>query len=155
MKLQELIAHFAEGMDTAVVLTDTVSGEHGGPHVLYANPAFSRMTGYGREEVIGGTPRILQGKETNKQRTKALARAVKAGQMHHTMFVNYRKNGEKYHCEVCAFPIENDAGETTHFIAFEREAIRKPGRPKKINAHDFWWIPDWAESIAPSAQPIH
>lgn len=147
MQLPQIIEYLSAGMETAVVLTDNRTGDEGGPSILYANDAFCSMSGYSKEEVLGNTPRMLQGKETNSRRTQALGRAVRKGEMHHTMFVNYRKNGEKYHCEICAFPIEDAQGDITHFIAFEREAHRKPGRPKTIHPNDFWWIPDWSESL--------
>lgn len=145
MKIEKLVEYLAEPLETSVVLT---TNRLDALNVLYVNRAFCQMTGYSKEELVGHNPKMLQGKETNSLRTKTLRQSLQQGQMHRTMFVNYRKNGEKYHCEICAFPIHNDANEVTHYIAFEREAVRKPGRPKAINPNDYWWIPDWAKEVA-------
>src|SRR5215472_19132750 len=48
------------------VLITTAQLELPGPQIVYVNPAFTRMTGYMPEEVIGKTPRILQGAKTDR-----------------------------------------------------------------------------------------
>ncbi|WP_266095380.1 PAS domain-containing protein [Acinetobacter sp. TUM15064] len=49
----------------AIVITDACF-EHNGPNIIFCNPAFCDMTGYSEEELIGKSPRILQGPETDK-----------------------------------------------------------------------------------------
>ena len=48
------------------MLVTTVDLDWPGPTIVYANPAFERMTGWSRSEIIGKTPRILQGVETDR-----------------------------------------------------------------------------------------
>ena len=48
-----------------------------GPRILYANPAFCQMTGYSVDELVGQTPRILQGAETDPSVLKALRESLK------------------------------------------------------------------------------
>ncbi len=51
----------------AVLITEAEPIDEPGPRIIYVNEAFTRTTGYTLEEVIGKTPRILQGPKTNRQ----------------------------------------------------------------------------------------
>ncbi|KAA2242215.1 PAS domain-containing protein [Salinarimonas soli] len=130
MTVEDLIRTLAEANDTAIVLTDTSLGEPG-PTILYVNPAFCRMTGYEAHEVVGRSPRMLQGARTNRLVLRTLARALREGKPFSGCVVNYRKSGEQYLCQVDIEPLFNRAGELEHFIAFEREVKRRRGRPAK------------------------
>lgn len=131
MKMAELVALAFEHNPTAVVLTDSML-ESPGPHILYVNQAFCAMIGYSKEEVIGRNPRILQGNETSMITRRKCRNALMAGQSSQVTFLNYRKNGEPYGCDVNVHPLYDETGKITHFISFESEKIRKRGRPSKI-----------------------
>lgn len=130
MELADLVRLFADPLDLAVVLTD-VDLERPGPTVLYANPAFARMSGYAPAEVVGGTPRILQGPDTNREATRHLPRLLRAEGRFLGCLRNYRKGGEEYLCEIDVRPILGRDGVPQAFIAFEREVVRRRGRPTK------------------------
>jgi PAS domain S-box-containing protein len=119
---------FAEPLDLAVVLTD-VELERLGPTVLYANPAFARMSGYEPAEIVGRTPRLLQGPGTNCETTRHLPRLLRAEGRFLGCLQNYRKDGEAYLCEIDIRPILGRDGAPQAFMAFEREVIRRRGRP--------------------------
>lgn len=128
MTLEELVRAFAESSPTAVCLTDAQL-EPPGPTIHYVNPAFCAMTGYLPDELVGHSPRVLQGKETNALTRRAFARAIKAGKSFHGYIANYRKSGAIYMCEVDVRPLVSEDGRTCFFIAFEREVRRRRGRP--------------------------
>ncbi|WP_333586492.1 PAS domain-containing protein [Phenylobacterium sp.] len=119
---------FAE-VEFAVILTDA-DFAYPGPTVLYANAAASRLTGYDRQEMVGRSPRILQGPATTVASRKAMAQALRRGEPCQVMVKNYRKNGEVYDCEIEIRPIRDKAGEVIYAIAFEKERTRRPGRRK-------------------------
>lgn len=50
----------------AVLVTEAWPTDEPGPKIVYANESFSRMTGYTTEEIVGKTPRILQGLGTDR-----------------------------------------------------------------------------------------
>jgi PAS domain S-box-containing protein len=78
-----------EGLINQVVITDaTIQGK-----TIYANKAFKRLTGYDPSDVIGKTPRILQGVGTDKKVIGRLAVALKSGKKFQGKTVNYRKEG--------------------------------------------------------------
>lgn len=91
------------------------------PEIVYVNPAFCEMTGWSRDEVIGHTPAILQGEETDRNVTDRLRRALKAGRDFEGRTINYRKNGRPFHIEWRTSPVLNENGEVTHFLAIQRD----------------------------------
>ncbi len=128
MELADLVKLFAEPLDLAVVLTD-VDLERPGPTVLYANEAFSRLSGYSAAEVVGGTPRVLQGPGTNREATRNLPRLLLSEGRFLGCLQNYRKGGDPYLCEIDVRPVFGRDGVPQAYIAFEREVIRRRGRP--------------------------
>jgi PAS domain S-box-containing protein len=129
----ELVRMFAEPLDLAVVLTD-MHLERPGPTILYANPAFARMSGYAAHEMLGSSPRLLQGSGTNREAARMVTRSLRAEGRFRGVLQNYRKSGEAYLCEIDARAILDRSGRPEAFIAFEREVVRRRGRPSRDTA---------------------
>ena len=127
MSLSALITTLSATSDAAIVLTDGALTEPG-PTILYVNAAFEQMTGFSSEELLGTTPRILQGPRTSLAARKAMSQALRKGQRYKTTLINYRKSGELYRCEIEVFPILNVNGDLINVVALEREVARRPGR---------------------------
>ena len=130
MTIVELVKMFAEPLDLAVVVTD-IDLERPGPTILYANPAFTLMSGYTATEVLGNSPRLLQGSGTSREATRMVARSLRAKGRYRGVLQNYRKSGEAYLCEIDVRAILDRAGRPEAFIAFEREVVRRRGRPSQ------------------------
>ncbi|KXS52024.1 MAG: signaling protein, partial [Marinobacter sp. T13-3] len=62
--------------------------------IIYANPAFCRMTGYSAEELAGQNPKILQGPMTEAVVIDQLRRDLKNDGYFSGSTINYRKNGK-------------------------------------------------------------
>jgi PAS domain S-box-containing protein len=103
------------------VLITTAQLELPGPQIVYVNPAFTKMTGYMPEEVIGKTPRILQGAKTDRAVLDKLRSDCSAGKVFRGKTVNYRKNGSEFYLEWSVSPVRNEQGEVTHFVATQRD----------------------------------
>ena len=129
----ELVKVFAEPLDVAVLVTD-IDLERPGPTILYANPTFARMSGYTADEVLGNSPRLLQGSGTSREATGVMARSLRAEGRFRGVLQNYRKSGEAYLCEFDVRSILGRAGKPEAFIAFEREVVRRRGRPSQRTA---------------------
>lgn len=104
----------------SVLLTDAEPGPHG-PRILYANPAFCRMTGYQAEELIGRTPRLLQGPQTSPDVLRELSACLRDGRYFQGSTVNYRKDGTPYTVEWNISPVRDKAGAVTHFISVQQD----------------------------------
>lgn len=105
----------------AIIITEAEPFELPGPKIVYVNEAFCKMTGYEMEEVIGKTPRILQGPKTDKVAITNMSRAIKNWQKHETTLLNYKKSGEEFWINFTISPIANENGWYTHWIAIERD----------------------------------
>ena len=108
----------------AVVVTDA-DLSHGGPLIVYCNPAFCRMTGYRMEELLGRSPRILQGPATDPAVIDELRRCLAEGDFFQGSTVNYRKDGEPYHVEWNISPIRNPAGSIRHFVSVQQNITQR------------------------------
>src|ERR1700712_4377815 len=124
----ELIRALAHDADTGIIVTDAVT-ELPGPTILYANPAFGRLVGRDPDDIIGQSPRFMQGKETRRETLDAFHRALAAGERFHGYLTNYRGDGTKYRAEIDCRPLHATDGRVENFVAFEREVLRRIGRP--------------------------
>lgn len=108
----------------SVLITD-VDWNRPGPYIVYANPSFERMTGYGRREIIGHNPRFLQGPETDRTVIDRLRADLAAGRPFQGRSVNYRKDGTPFLMEWTISPLHNEQGALTHFIALQRDVTER------------------------------
>ncbi|MCP9495213.1 MAG: PAS domain S-box protein [Pyrinomonadaceae bacterium MAG19_C2-C3] len=107
------------------VLITTPDLDLPGPAVVFINPAFTKMTGYTPEEIIGKTPRVLQGAKTERAVLDKLRRCLSEGKDFHGETVNYRKDGTEFWIEWNVTPVRNASGETTHFIAIQQDSTER------------------------------
>ena len=89
--------------------------------VIYANPAFYRITGYSEEEVIGRNCRFLQGPGTNPRHIKALREAIENGKAINVEIVNHRKDGSRFVNELHLSPIFGDDGEVRYIFGIQHD----------------------------------
>lgn len=110
---------------TDAVLITTAELDPPGPQIIYVNPAFEKMTGYTAEEVIGQTPRILQGPKTERAVLDRLRKDLSEGRPFYGDTINYRKDGTAFHLEWRIGPIQNVAGQIEYYIAVQRDVTEQ------------------------------
>ena len=89
--------------------------------IVYANAAFSEMTGYAPDEVMGRSPAFLQGPKTDPDVTARLSREIEEGQLFHGRAVNYRKDGSEFMMEWKIVPIRNAFNDISHYLAIQKD----------------------------------
>lgn len=109
-----------EQANDAIIIT-TGEIDPPGPQIVYVNPAFEAMTGYTAAEVIGDTPRSLQGPQSDRRELDQVRRALERGVAYHGEIVNYRKNGSSYLLSWHIDPIRDAAGRITHWVSIQRD----------------------------------
>ena len=128
MMVLDLIRALAEDAPIGIVVTD-VAIDAPGPIIRYANPAFAHLVGRDLSQIIGQSPRFMQGRETREETLVTFKHALAAGQRFHGFLTNYRGDGTKYRAEIDCRPLRATDGRIESFVAFEREVIRRVGRP--------------------------
>ncbi|WP_088892708.1 sensor histidine kinase [Leptolyngbya ohadii] len=113
-----LLSAVQQSRDSIIITTALLNPP--GPEIVYVNPAFSEMTGYSTEEVLGRTPRILQGKHTDRQKLDELRRHLETGEPYHGEAINYHKDGTEFYVEWNITPIRNAEEKITHYVAIQR-----------------------------------
>ena len=116
----KLLESAIEQAKEAIVITDAELNRPG-PKIIFVNPAFTRMTGYTAAEVIGKTPRILQGTRSDRTVLKQLRQNLEHGETFFGETINYRKDRTEYNLEWQIAPMRDDSGKTTHFVAIQRD----------------------------------
>jgi len=120
-QLRLLEAAVAQQQDVLVITEAASIDAPDGPKVVYVNPAFERVTGFSRDEILGLTPRIQQGPKTQRQELDRIKAALAAGQPVRVEVINYRKDGSEYWKEMDIAPVRDPAGVITHWVAVYRD----------------------------------
>ena len=107
--------------DDIVLVTESSPLDSPGTRIIYANKAFENLTGYSVEEVIGQTPRILQGPQTCRETLDRIKVALLKGEPVREVILNYTKSGGQYWLDMNINPIRDHLGIVTHFVAIERD----------------------------------
>lgn len=93
--------------------------------IVYANAGFERMTGYDASQVVGRNCRFLQGGETDRETVDEIRRAVEERTECTVELLNYRKDGKPFWNRLSIRPLQNAAGEVTHFVGIQTDITRR------------------------------
>jgi PAS domain S-box-containing protein len=93
--------------------------------IEYVNPAFEKLTGYSKEEVIGKTPGILKSGEHGQEFYRALWETILSGRIFRAEFINKKKSGELYFQEETITPIVNGNERVMHFVSTGRDITER------------------------------
>ena len=90
-------------------------------NIQYVNPAFERLTGYGRDEVVGQNPRFLKSGEHDESFYANLWLTIRGGQTWRGRVVNRRKDGSRFTEESTISPVLDSNGEIVNYVAVNRD----------------------------------
>lgn len=96
-----------------------------GPRIVYVNPAFTRITGYAPEDVLGKTPRVLQGPKTDRAVLERLRDSLGRDGTFEGETINYRKDGTEFLIQWYVVPLVDERGRTTHYLAVQRDVTEE------------------------------
>lgn len=116
----------------AVLITEAAPIDEPGPRILYANKAFTNMTGYTLEEVLGKNPRILQGAKTDSGELKKVREALSRWESATVEVINYRKDGSEFWVEFSVVPVADKTGWYTHWISVQRDITERKEAEKAL-----------------------
>jgi len=118
LRLARAIASVSDG----VVISDP---KQPGNPIIYVNPAFSQITGYQPEEVIGQNCRFLQGTDTDPQVLAQLRQCIAERREIQVTLLNYRKNGQPFWNELKIAPVFSEKGDLLYFVGIQTDITNR------------------------------
>jgi PAS domain S-box-containing protein len=103
----------------SVVITDTQGT------VVYANPAFERITGYRQAEVVGHRTSLLRSEEQDPASYQELWTTITAGEVWQGRLVNRRKDGVRYIADTIITPVRDENGAIVNYVSLQRDVTRE------------------------------
>lgn len=132
INLPKLLAACIDRLNDAIVITEAEPIEKPGPRIVWANKVFFERNGYTPEEVIGQSPRMLQGPGTDRATLDKLRAALEKWQSIRAEILNYRKDGTTYWNEFEIVPIADEKGWFTHWVSVQRDTTERKLAQEKI-----------------------
>jgi PAS domain S-box-containing protein len=93
--------------------------------ILHVNPAFEKVSGYTRQEVIGRNPRILKSGRHEAAFYHQLWDTIKKGEVWHGHLVNKRKDGSLFEEDATISPIRDSGGKIVNYMAIKLDVSRE------------------------------
>ena len=108
-------------LNDIVIITQAEPLQEPGPPIVFVNEAFTKQTGYTRDEALGCSPRFLQGPASDRFALARMHAALSQGLPIKEELINYRKDGSAFCVEMDVVPIVDGSGRTTHFVSVQRD----------------------------------
>ncbi len=123
---RHLLESSVEAAAHGIVITDR-QGD-----IVWTNPAFTEMTGYSKDEVLGRNPRVLKSGEQDEAFYDDLWSTILEGKTWHGEIVNRRKDGSRYTERQSVVPVRHGGGEISHFIAIKEDISGQKARREQL-----------------------
>jgi PAS domain S-box-containing protein len=104
-----------EAAANGIIITDCEG------RIQWSNPAFTHVTGYERDEIIGRNPRFLKSGKHDREFYEKMWQTLLSGEVWRGELVNRRKDGRLYTEEQVITPVRDESGQITHFIAVKQD----------------------------------
>jgi len=112
-----------------------VAEQEGDDNILiYANPAFERLTGYAVDDILYRDCRFLQGEDRDQPALQAIREAVKNNQPCRQIIRNYRKDGTPFWNELSITPVFNEGDQLTYFIGIQKNVTAEVDTLQRVEA---------------------
>jgi len=119
---EEKVRIFSQAIEqsaASIIITNLAS------EIEYVNPAFIKISGYQKSEIIGQNPRILKTEFNEKNAHKEMWECLERNESWRGVFYNKRKNGEHFWEQVVISPVFNAAGKKTNYVAVKDDITQK------------------------------
>ncbi len=128
----QVLSKAVEQAKEAVLITEAKPLDEPGPRIVYVNSAFEKQTGYAEGEVLGKTPRILQGAETDRAVLNSLRAALEAEEEWEGETINYRKDGSPYVVQWNLAPVRGTDGSVEYWVSVQRDVTEERRRERAL-----------------------
>ncbi|TFZ01184.1 EAL domain-containing protein [Ramlibacter rhizophilus] len=125
-------------LNDLVIITEAGPFNEPGPRIVFVNDAFESRTGYGRDEVLGRSPRFLQGPQSQRDRLDLVRSALEEWRPVRVDLINYRKDGEPFWVDLDISPVWDKSRKLTHWVAVGRDVTERKANEEKIQYLAFY-----------------
>jgi PAS domain S-box-containing protein len=115
--LETVITHTKD----SVIITEANLNQGNLPNIVYVNPAFSITSGYNSDEIIGKSPDIFRGQNSDLQEHEKLINAIKNKQECQVETISYKKDKEPFWVNFTMLPVYDSEGELSHWVSIQRD----------------------------------
>lgn len=115
----------------AVMITDIDTSVNAIPNIIFVNSAFTDMTGYPAEEVIGKSPEMFFGKKSDILEFDKLKTAIQEYKECFVETISYKKSGEEFWINFSMIPVTDKEGEHSHWISIQRDVTEEKEKEKE------------------------
>ena len=117
-----ILERSVEGSPNGVVIADARKPDL---PIIYVNPAFERMSGFTKADVLGRNYRILQGPDTDAKLLQQLFGQLVRGEEAHATLRTYRKDGTSFWNDIDLSPVRDGQGRITHYVGIQSDASER------------------------------
>lgn len=117
----KLLSTCVARLNDVVLISEADTLDEPGPRIVFVNDAFERITGYTSDEILGRSPRFLQGENTDRHVLAEIRQALESRRPIRRQIINYKKDGTEYWTDIDIVPIFGSAGQCTHFASIQRD----------------------------------
>jgi diguanylate cyclase (GGDEF)-like protein/PAS domain S-box-containing protein len=122
----KFLANAMENISDAVILTDADF------KIKYINKSAEKLFGYSLIEIKDKTPEILNAEELSNEIQQKIYRSVKNGDTFTAEYLNKRKDGSKFICEIKITPLKNDKGDIYAYTGIQRDITERKKQQEKL-----------------------
>ncbi len=130
-----LMFRAVESARNGVVITDPRKEDN---PIIYTNPAFTEITGYDADEILGRNCRFLQGQDQEQTALSDLRKAIKERTAITTVLRNYRKDGRRFYNELTVSPVKDNCGDVIAFVGIQNDITARIEAEQRIS--DFYSV---------------
>ncbi len=121
-----------------MVLIAEARHEGAWPQIVFVNEAFVRQTGYSQVEVLGRTPELLQGPNTQRNVLNRMKHALRNSLPLNAELIYYKKNGEQFWLDLNIVPVNHQNHGLTHWVAVGRDITERKAADEQIEHLAFY-----------------
>ena len=130
--LQRALEHVGD----VVLITAGAAADPAAARIVYVNEAFERTTGFRRDEVIGRSPAILRGPDTDRGAADRIDNAIRDRERVREELLHYTKQGEPLWLDVDIVPVDGPGGNYVQWVAVERDVTSQKGQEVALRARE-------------------
>lgn len=132
----DVVGAAIERLNDIVMVTEADPRGDPGMRIIYVNPAFERITGYPSDEVLGRSPRFLQGEGTSLAEVLRIESALIDHKPIRAELLNYRKDGTPFWVEIAATSVVTPRTGGEYFVFIERDITERKTGEETLREHE-------------------